>query len=92
MFGDKRSDGFDIVAADGVDQVASLFQARSAWYAVAACEYELCVGVLGILRSDLLGMVFVEYCDRFGIATVDVAQEIFCLMPELFEVRTDRDV
>jgi hypothetical protein len=37
-------------------------------------------------------MVFVEFCDRFGIATVDVAQEIFCLMPELFEVRTDRDV
>src|SRR5688500_6323768 len=91
MFDDKLAHGFDVVTPDGIDEIAALDQARPTCGSIAACECKLnlCEFHLRWI-CNRVRMKLIELTDCCCIALSNAAQQVFRLMFELVQVRTNR--
>ena len=86
---DKPRDGVQVVVPDRVDQLHGLHEARPARRLIAAREHELRVSQARARRLHPVRVPLAKIGRGRGIAFAKRPQEIFRLMFELIEIRTN---
>src|SRR5206468_812107 len=82
----------DIVAPNGIDDLATLDQSRPTRRAIFPREGELRIRELGVRRIYLFGVMCAESGNRVRIAIVNGAEEILGLVLQLIQVRAERQL
>jgi hypothetical protein len=92
VFQHQCTNRVDIAAPDCIRHSASSGHTRPTRQTITAGENQLRIRKLGVFRRDCFGMMFLKLRKRRGLALLDGAKQVFCLVFELFKVRTNGKV
>jgi len=92
VFQHQGTNGVDIATPDCIRHSAGSGHTRPTRQTVTAGENKLRIRKLGVFWRDSFGMMFLKLCKRRRLALLNGAQQVFCLVFELFKIRTNGKV